>query len=96
MPRRLRKTRRNGSSKARRTRKTRRNVSSKSRRGRRVQSGGFTPYPTQTFGADITDIADGEEGAGSAVIIRNVSGVPTAMSAALYKKEYRGEYDEGV
>jgi hypothetical protein len=36
------------------------------------------------------------EDAGGAVVIRNVSGVPTPMSASKYMKEYRGEYDDEI
>lgn len=65
-------------------------------RGRRARRrtyrarGGFTPYPSEEFGAHMVN----SEEAGGAVVIRNVSGVPTPMSVATYKKEYRGEPDD--
>ncbi len=58
----------------------------------RTQKGGFFPYPSQQFGSNMVD----SEEAGGAVVVRNVSGVPTVMSADKYKREYRGEYDEGI
>jgi hypothetical protein len=63
-----------------------------SRRRTRKQRGGFVAYPSESFGPNMVD----SEEAGGAVVIRNVSGVPTPMSVATYRKEYRGEYDEGV
>jgi hypothetical protein len=56
------------------------------------QTGGFVPYPSQQFGSNMID----SEEAGGAVVIRNVSGVPTPMSASKYRKEYRGEYDDDI
>jgi hypothetical protein len=61
-------------------------------RHRISQTGGFVPYASQQFGSNMVD----SEEAGGAVVIRNVSGVPTPMSASKYRREYRGEYDDAI
>ena len=76
-----RKSRRRGQ----RRNRTRRSLTYRAR-------GGFTPYPSESFGPDMID----SEEAGGAVVVRNVSGVPTVMSADRYRRDYRGEYDEGI
>jgi hypothetical protein len=79
----------------RRVRRVRRVTRAKRTKGTRVkrrQAGGFFPYSSAEFGAHMVDSKE----AGGAVVIRNVSGVPTVMSVDKYRKEYRGEYDEGI
>ncbi len=76
---------------ARQTKRQRR-IHQRRTRIRRRQRGGFTPYPSTEFGPNMIE----SEEAGGAVVIRNVSGVPTPMSASKYMKEYRGEYDDEI
>jgi hypothetical protein len=40
-------------------------------------------------------MVDSEE-AGGAVVVKNVSGVPTVMSAETYRRDYRGDDVEGL
>ncbi len=83
----------------RKSRKGRKGSRSHTRRSRTYRArssyrarGGFRPFPSESFGPDMVD----SEEAGGAVVVKNVSGVPTVMSAERYRRDYRGDDVESL